>query len=335
MKASLTVALALGLVATAVHAESAWRALPAEAPAPKDNPTTPAKVELGRLLFHDTRLSESGTVACASCHDIAHGGADPRARSLGVHGQATPRNAPTVLNAGFLTWLDWDGRAGSLEEQARQELLDPIDMGMKDLPYVAERVRRVAGYRAYFERAFGAGDSVTGDNILRALAAYERSLVAANTPYDRYVGGDAGALNAQQLRGMEEFRKLDCVRCHQGAAFNGAALVPGTPWTMAFPTHRLSPFVASYGLTQDPGRYAWSGKEADRFQWRVPTLRNLAYTAPYLHNGSVDTLENAIRVLANTELGLVLTDGQVADLAAFLGALSGPLPADAKVELPQ
>ena len=134
---------------------------------------------------------------------------------------------------------------------------------------------------------------------------------------------------------MEEFRKLDCVRCHQGAAFNGAALVPGTPWTMAFPTHRLSPFVASYGLTQDPGRYAWSGKEVDRSRWRVPTLRNLAYTAPYLHNGSVDTLENAIRVLANTELGLVLTDGQVADLAAFLGALSGPLPAEPKIELPR
>lgn len=335
MKTSLTVVMVLGLIAASARAETAWHALPAEAPAPKDNPTTPAKVELGRLLFHDARLSESGTVACASCHDIARGGADQRARSVGVHGQSTPRNTPTVLNAGFLTWLDWDGRAGSLEEQARQELLDPIDMGMQDLSYVAARLRGVAGYRPYFERAFGAGDSVTGENVVRALAAYERSLVAANTPYDRYVGGDAGALDARQLRGMEEFRKLDCVRCHQGAAFNGAALVPGTPWTMAFPTHRLSPFVASYGLTQDPGRYAWSGKEVDRSRWRVPTLRNLAYTAPYLHNGSVDTLENAIRVLANTELGLVLTDGQVADLAAFLGALSGPLPAEPKIELPR
>jgi cytochrome c peroxidase len=335
MKSSVTAVLALGLIAASAQAQNAWRALPAEAPAPKDNPTTPAKVELGRLLFHDTRLSESGSVSCASCHDVAQGGADHRARSIGVHGQPTGRNAPTVLNVGLQSWLDWDGRAISLEEQAKQELLDPIDMGMKDLPYAVERIRQVAGYHPYFERAFGAGDMITGENLLRAIAAYERSLVRGDTPYDRYVNGDASALDAQQLRGMNEFRRLDCVRCHQGPTFNGAALMPGTPWAMSFPTHRRSPYVATYALTQDLGRYEWSGKEADRFQWRVPTLRNLAYTAPYLHNGSVDTLENAVRVLANTELDLVLTDAQVADLVAFLKSLSGPLPAEPKIELPK
>lgn len=335
MKASLTAALALALMASTAQAESAWRALAAEAPAPHDNPTTPAKIELGRLLFNDARLSESRTVSCASCHDVSQGGADRRAHSVGVHGQLDMRNTPTVLNSGFLGALYWDGRAASLEEQARQELLNPIDMGMKDLPYVIERIRQIAGYRPYFERAFGTGEVVTSDNLVRAIAAYERSLVTANTPYDRYVNGDSGALSAQQIRGMAEFKRLDCTRCHQGAAFNGSALVPGTPWAMTFPSDRRSPYVATYELTRDPGRYEWSGKEADRNQWRVPSLRNLAYTAPYLHNGSVQTLEDAVRVMGHTELKLVLTDAEVADLVAFLNALSGPLPVEPKPNLPQ
>jgi cytochrome c peroxidase len=335
MKVSFPAALVLCLVGVAAHAESAWRALAAEAPAPKHNPTTPAKVELGRLLFNDPRLSESRTVSCSSCHDVGKGGADHRAHSTGVHGQPDMRNAPTVLNVGFLGALFWDGRAATLEEQVKEHLLDPIDMGMKDLPYAIERIRQVAGYRPYFASAFGSGDVVTIDNLANAIAAYERSLVTADTPYDRYANGDGSALNAQQSRGMTEFRRLDCVRCHQGPAFNGWALIPGTPWAMTFPTHRLSPYVETYELTKDPGRYEWSGKEADRYQWRVPTLRNLAYTAPYLHNGSVDTLEDAVRVMGSTELDLVLTDEQVSDIVAFLKALSGPLKVEPKVNLPQ
>ena len=164
---------------------------------------------------------------------------------------------------------------------------------------------RLSGYRPLFESAFGVGDVITSDNLVAAIAAYERSLVTANTPYDRYVSGDASALNAQQIRGMAEFRRLDCSRCHQGPGFNGSALVPGTPWAMTFPTNRHSAFVTTYELTRDQGRYEWSGKEVDRYQWRVPSLRNLTYTAPYLHNGSVDTLENTVRVMAKyrTEAG--------------------------------
>lgn len=334
MKSKLALALILCVAATAATAQSAWRALPAESPAPKANPTTQPKVELGRLLFNDPRLSESRTVSCASCHEVGKGGADHVAHSIGVHGQADMRNTPTVLNAGFLGALFWDGRAASLEEQAKQQLLNPIDMGMRDLPYVIERIRPVSGYRAPFETAFGGGDVVTIDNLANALAAYERSLVTGNTPYDRYANGDATALDAAQLRGLNEFKRLDCVRCHTGAAFNGSALVPGTPWAMTFPTNRHSPYVATYDLVQDQGRHEWSGKEADRYQWRVPTLRNLAYTAPYLHNGSVATLEDAVRVMANTELNLVLTDAQVGDLVAFLKALSGPLPTEPKLSLP-
>ena len=202
-----------------------------------------------------------------------------RAHSIGVHGQADMRNTPTVLNVGFLGALFWDGRAATLEEQVKEHLLDPIDMGMKDLPYAIERIRQVAGYRPYFESAFGGGDVVTMDNLADAIAAYERSLVTADTPYDRYANGDSSALNAQQIRGMTEFKRLDCVRCHQGPGFNGSALVPGTPWAIAFPTNRHSAFVTTYELTRDQGRYEWSGKEVDRYQWCVPSLRNLTYTA--------------------------------------------------------
>ncbi len=335
MKSRIPVTLFLCLAAAAAHGQSPWHALPAEAPAPRSNPTTPAKVELGHLLFNDARLSESRTVSCASCHDVASGGADSVARSKGVHGESGTRNAPTVLNAGFLGALFWDGRAASLEEQARQQLLNPIDMGMKDVAYVVDRIRQVPGYKPLFEAAFPGSEAVTGDGIVNALAAYERSLVTGNTPYDRYARGDASALDAAQLRGLNEFKRIDCVRCHAGATFNGSALVPGTPWAMTFPTHRHSPYVASYGLASDLGRYEWTGKEADRYQWRVPTLRNLAYTAPYLHNGSVAKLEDAVRVMASTELNLVLTDAQASDLVAFLKALSGPLPVEPKPNLPQ
>jgi cytochrome c peroxidase len=207
-------------------------------------------------------------------------------------------------------------------------------MGMKDMAYVVERVRQVPGYRPLFAAAFGGSEPVTGEGIVNALAAYERSLVTGNTPYDRYVSGDVTALDAAQVRGMNDFRQLDCIRCHTGPAFNGAALVPGTPWVMTFPTNRHSPYVASYELTRDQGRFEWSGREQDRYQWRVPTLRNLTYTAPYLHNGSVAKLEDAVRVMASTELNLVLTDGQASDLAAFLRSLSGPLLVEPKLNLP-
>jgi cytochrome c peroxidase len=335
MKSTFKLALFLCVAATAAQAQSTWRALPAEPPAPKQNPTTAAKVELGRLLFNDPRLSESRTVSCASCHDVGKGGADHVAHSIGVHGQADMRNTPTVLNAGFLGALFWDGRAASLEEQLKQHLVNPIDMGMQSLAYAVERIRQVPGYKAHFEAAFGAGDSLTADNLAYAISAYERSLVTGNTAYDRYAGGDATALDAAQLRGLGEFKRIDCVRCHTGATFNGSALVPGSLWAMTFPTNRHSPYVATFELTADQGRFEWTGKEADRYQWRVPTLRNLVYTAPYLHNGSVATLEETVRVMANTELNLVLSDAQVNDLVAFLKALSGPLPVEPKLNLPQ
>ena len=336
MNHKLTACIALmACGAFAAQAQEAWRALPAHAPEPAANPGTPAKQELGRILFHDPRLSESSTVSCASCHSLKDGGADHQASSRGVHDQRDGRNALTVWNVGFLTSYFWDGRAATLEDQAKAQLLNPLDMGMVDMPYISARLRGISGYRPYFERAFGPGEVVTAENAVRAIAAFERTLVTADAPYDRYVNGDKTALTALQLRGMRAFREVGCSRCHQGAAFDGPALRSGTAFIMKFPTNRLSPFVASYDLTKDQGRYEWTGREQDRFLWRVASLRNLRYTAPYMHNGSVDTLENAVRVMGSTELSRTFTDAEVAELVAFLDALSGPLPEISIPSLPE
>ncbi|MBS0375529.1 MAG: cytochrome-c peroxidase [Proteobacteria bacterium] len=325
---------AASLSLNAGAAERVWQPLPLRAPAPAANPTTPEKAELGRLLFHDKRLSENGTIACAGCHILKDGGADHEASSVGVHGEHDGRNALTVWNVGFLTSAFWDGRAASLEAQALAQLLNPLDMGMRDVAYVTARLRSIPGYRSYFEHAFGHGEVVTAENAARAIAAFERTLVTADSPYDRYVRGDKKSLSEQQVHGMALFRSVGCDRCHQGPAFDGPALREGIAFTMKFPTNPRSPYVASYELTRDQGRFEWTGKESDRLQWRVPSLRNLKYTAPYMHNGSVPTLAHAVRVMGSTELSRTFTDAEVADLVAFLEALSGPLPEVAATTLP-
>ncbi len=321
--------LCLGLFVSSAFAAGSdrpWQSLPAEVPSPAANPTSEAKVELGRMLFHDARLSESRSVSCASCHALAEGGADHHPTSLGVHGELNGRNALTVWNVGFLTSYYWDGRAASLEEQARMHLLNPIEMGMQDAAYVEARVRSIAGYQPYFERAFGVGEAVNITNIVRAIAAFERTLITPDSAYDRFVKGDKNALNEQQQRGMTAFRAAGCGRCHQGPAFDSPSLAAETVFTMRFPSYPRSPYAATYKLIADLGRFEWTGKEADRSQWRVPSLRNLSYTAPYMHNGLVPTLAAAVRVMGSTELSRTFTDPEVADLVAFLEALSGPLP---------
>jgi cytochrome c peroxidase len=228
----------------------------------------------------------------------------------------------------------WDGRAPSLEEQAKGPPVNPIEMGMKNLDAVIDRVRHIPGYRPYFEQAFGAGDVVTMDNAAKAIAAYERTLITPGSPYDRYAKGDKKALTAQQVRGMETFAAVGCTSCHQGPAFNGPALPAGTGFFMKFPTYPDSPYVAKYKLTDDPGRFSATHDEADRGMWRVPTLLNLEYTAPYMHNGAVKTLPEAVRVMASTQLNRSVTDAEVADIVAFLGALTGPFPQQTMPRLP-
>lgn len=318
---------------TVVHGMQ-WEALPTEAPAPKDNPSTKAKVELGKMLFFDPRLSSTGTVSCFTCHNIMEGGDDHRPTSIGVHGQAGGRNAPTVWNAAFLSAQFWDGRAATLEEQAKGPPINPIEMGMKDLDATAQRIHDIPGYRAYFEQVFGKGDTVTIENIAKAIAAYERTLITPNSAYDRNVKGDKAALSVQQIRGRDTFASVGCASCHSGPNFSGPVMPMGIGYFMPFPTFKNNEYVAKYKLMDDAGRMQVTGKLADKNQWRVPTLRNLVFTAPYLHNGSVKSLDEAVRVMAKTQLDKELSKQDVNDIVSFLEALTGEFPVQTMPRLP-
>jgi cytochrome c peroxidase len=323
-----------------------WEALPERAPAPAGNPTTPEKVALGERLFHDKALSRDRTLACASCHDVATGGVDHRATSLGINGQVGGRNAPTVWNAAFQNVLFWDGRAPSLEEQAKGPPVNPIEMGMPSLQAVAQRVAEDPSYRPEFDRAFGAGSPIDIDAIANAIAAYERTLITPDAPYDRFVRGDTKALNPAALRGMALFESLGCVSCHSGPNFSGASLFDTAAPLRLFPGTSTA-FDTRYGLTRDVG-LAPAG--SPRGVWRVPSLRNVAVTGPYFHNGSVSDLSEAVRIMASAQLGRLmredprsgrfvvwsapdrmlssidrsaLTDQQVDDIVAFLKSLTG------------
>ena len=322
---SLVTALAL---AGSVSVASAWDVLPTQAEAPADNPTTAAKVELGQMLYHDPRLSSTGTVACASCHNTMLGGEDNRPNSMGVNGQTGGRSAPTVWNAAFNKVQFWDGRAASLEAQAAGPVTNPIEMGMKSWDDVVARLQSIEGYKQAFEQAFGNKDSISKDNATKAIAAYERTLITPNSPYDRYVGGDKSALSAQQVRGMEKVAELGCTHCHSGPAFNGPGMF------QKFPMIPNGYFEAQYHFSKDKGLAEVSKNSADEHLWKVPTLRNVALTAPYFHNGSVKTLDKAVTLMAQLQLGKELTKEEVADIVAFLNGLTGEFPKQKMPVLP-
>ncbi len=311
-----------------------WQALPDSAPTPGNNPMTAAKVELGKMLYFDPRLSSNGTLSCFSCHNVMEGGDDHRPTSVGVHDQVGGRNAPTVWNAAFLSSQFWDGRAASLEAQAKGPIANPIEMGMPKLELAVQRIESILGYQEYFDQAFGSNTAISEDTIAMAIASYERTLITPDSPYDRFVKGDKNALTSAQQKGMQQFNDTGCTACHSGANFSGPALPQGQPFLMKFPAFADSPYVNQYGLTEDKGRAATTGKEEDAHLWRVPTLRNLTYTAPYFHNGSVKSLPEAVRVMASTQLNKTLTPDEVSNIVAFLGSLSGPFPQQIMPHLP-
>ncbi|MFI3185202.1 MAG: cytochrome-c peroxidase [Methylococcaceae bacterium] len=306
-------------LAGSISVASAWETLPTEAPAPADNATTAAKVELGQMLYHDPRLSSTGTVSCASCHNTMLGGEDNRPNSMGVNGQTGGRSAPTVWNSAFNTVQFWDGRAASLEAQAAGPVTNPIEMGMKSWDDVVSRLKSIEGYHAPFEQAFGK-DAISKDNATKAIAAYERTLITPNSPYDRYVSGDKSALSAQQVRGMEKVAELGCTHCHSGPAFNGPGMF------QKFPVIPDGYWEAQHHFKKDKGLAEVSKNPADEHLWKVPTLRNIALTAPYFHNGSVKTLDQAVTLMAKLQLGKNLTKDEVADIVAFLNGLTGEFP---------
>ena len=321
-----TLVTALALVSS-ISVASAWETLPSTAPAPADNPTTAEKVELGKMLYHDPRLSSTGTVSCASCHNTMLGGDDNRPNSMGVNGQTGGRGAPTVWNSAFNAVQFWDGRAPSLEAQAAGPVTNPIEMGMKSWDDVVDRLKSIHGYHVAFEKAFG-GDAITKDNATKAIAAYERTLITPNSPYDKYVSGDKSALTDQQVRGMNKVAELGCTGCHSGPAFNGPGMF------QKFPLHSNAFYAAKYHFKNDKGLAEVTKNADDENMWKVPTLRNIAVTAPYFHNGIVKTLEEAVTVMAKVQLDKDLSKEEVADIVAFLNGLTGEFPKQAMPTLP-
>jgi cytochrome c peroxidase len=255
------------------------------------------------------------------------GGEDNRPNSMGVNGQTGGRSAPTVWNSAFNTVQFWDGRAASLEAQAAGPVTNPIEMGMKSWDDVVARLKSIEGYQKSFELAFGK-DSISKDNATKAIAAYERTLITPHSPYDRYVSGDKSALSAQQVRGMEKVAELGCTSCHSGPAFNGPGMF------QKFPVISDGYWEAQYHFKKDKGLAEVSKNEADEHLFKVPTLRNIALTAPYFHNGSVKTLDQAVMLMAKLQLGKNLTTEETADIVAFLNGLSGEFPKQKMPTLP-
>lgn len=308
--------------------------LPKTTPVPADNPQTPAKVELGKKLFFDTRLSMNNQVSCNSCHNVLGGGVDNLQFSVGVGGHKGGRNAPTVWNSAFNSVQFWDGRAPSLEEQAKGPMVNPVEMAMTNHELVTQRIASVPEYAKEFKAIFGGANPVTIDNVAKAIAAYERTLVTPNSPYDRFAKGDKKALNASAQRGLKLVQSVGCTSCHSGPNFAGPALPTGTGFYQKFPLLPGTEYDKKYGFSKDQGRFEVTKSESDRNLWRVPTWRNIALTGPYFHNGAVDSLDEAVRVMAKTQLNKTLADGEVKDIVEFLKGLTGVRPRQTAPKLP-
>ena len=323
------------LAALSLNAYAQFKPLPDKAPVPAENPMTPAKVELGKMLFFDPRLSMDGTISCNTCHNVMFHGGDGRPVGAGIHGQRGGRGSPTVWNSAFHTVQFWDGRAASLEEQAKGPLVNDVEMGMSSHEFVIERIQNIPGYIDAFRKAFPKEKNpITIDTMAQAIASYERTLITPNSPFDRYLKGNKKAMTPQQVRGMKLVDEIGCTSCHNGVNLAGDGFKMGEGNYQPFPQIPGSKYDKMYDLMSDKGRYEVTKNPEDKNKWRVPTWRNVAINAPYFHNGKVKSLDEAVRVMAKTQLGMDLNDTQVADIVAFLNALTGEFPKQTMPQLP-
>lgn len=300
-------------------------------PVPADNPQTPAKVELGKQLYFDKRLSIDGTVSCATCHDPEKGWSNADNFATGIKGQRGGRSSPTVLNAAYHPLQFWDGRAAQLEGQALGPIQNPIEMGHTMEACVAT-LNGIPGYKKQFKEVFGT--DVTPDGIAKAISAFERTVLSGDAPYDHYVAGDKKAMSEAAVRGMTLFfNKAHCSACHSGPNFSDAAF------------HNIG--VSIDKKEPDEGRKVISKLEGDRGAFKTPTLREIARTAPYMHDGSQATLEAVVEHynkggVANPQLDeeifpLMLTAEEKADLVTFMkeGLASKSYPMMKPPKLPE
>lgn len=302
-----------------------------------ESPAELTKAELGKQLFFDPRLSVDGTVACATCHNVLLSGEDNRPHSVGVGGQHGGRSAPTVFNATFYGAMFWDGRAATMEAQAIGPMTNPIEMGNVSHDQVVARLQQIPGYVSEFARIFGPDAGINIDAVADAIATYERTFSLVTSAFDRYQAGDASAVSEGAKRGFKAVQDLGCTSCHSGANFNGPQ-VAGQATFRKFPTIPGTAYEAQYHLADDLGRYKADdparSNPAFKNMWRIASWRNVALTAPYFHNGSVASLDEAVRVMGKTQLNLDLDPGTVADIVAFLKALSSDFPTQTQPHLP-
>lgn len=284
-----------------------------------DNPASEAKIALGKMLYFDARLSKNHDISCNSCHSLGDYGIDVRAPegqrqvSVGHKGQKGGRNSPTVYNAALHFRQFWDGRAADLAAQAKGPVLNPVEMAMPDEGRVVTTLKSIPGYVEAFQQAFpDSSDAVSYENMARAIAAFEAGLLTP-APFDELLQGRADALDEQQLRGLGLFIEVGCTTCHMGPALGGS---------MYQKLGLLKPYQS-----EDLGRFNETKVETDKLIFKVPSLRNIEKTGPYLHDGSIATLEEMVAIMAEhqTPRG-ALSEAEIADLVAFLKSLTGALP---------
>lgn len=330
----LFIALIIGTLHSGYRA-SAQEALPDQVPVPADNPMTPEKIELGKQLFFDPRLSRSGVISCNSCHNVMAGGDDNRSLSIGFKAQLGGRSAPTVWNSAFKSIQFWDGRAPTLEEQAKGPIINPVEMGMDKHAVAIERIRVIPGYVKSFKAIFKEKDPVTIDNAVKAIASYERTLITRNSRFDKYIKGDKSALSKEEVEGFETFKTTGCIGCHSGPNFAGPMLPVGTGFFQKFPMFPNAAIEKKYGFTKDIGRAEVTKAEGDKNTYVVQTLRNIALTAPYFHNGKVPTLHEAVTIMAKLQLNKDLKKPEADKIVAFLKTLTGEFPQQTMPRLPE
>jgi cytochrome c peroxidase len=276
-----------------------------------------AKVELGKQLFFDPRLSMSGVISCNTCHNLSLGGTDNLKTSVGHKWRPGPVNSPTVFNSSLSIAQFWDGRAANLQEQAAGPIQADVEMAMPHTLAV-DVIRSIPGYGTQFKAIYG-DDKVTLERITDAIARFEETLVTPNSRFDKWLMGDDKAITTQELAGYQLFKTHGCVACHNGPALGGTSFQK-----MGI----VEPYKSS---SPAQGRVAVTGKDADRFNFKVPTLRNVELTYPYFHDGEAATLSEAVAIMGKLQLGRSYSEQEVKDIVAFLNTLTGERPA---IELP-
>jgi len=271
------------------------------------------KAKLGKLLYFDTRLSADKKVSCASCHSFEEGGANHKQFSIGVFKRVdSPMNSPTVYNAVFNCWQFWNGRAKTLAEQAGMAIMDEKEMGMN--PKKLEKVvNSIPEYKLMFKEIYNT-DYISFANVCDAIAEFEKALVTLNSRFDRYLKGDKEALNSQEKRGYVLFKSYGCITCHNGKNFGGNSF------------QKLGIFAQYIKVPRGRDRYEVTHNPADKYVYKVPTLRNIALTAPYFHYGNVKTLEEAVLLMGKLNLGIKIPKKDIKDIVAFLKTLTGETP---------